>query len=60
MQNLLSTVTEEDLDLSVITRVAKFNDEFIAPISRNTKTYIVKRDENTVCVHHTMLCVLVY
>ena len=49
----LSTVTEEDLDLSVIARVGKFNDEFIAPVSRNTQTYIVKIDENTVCVDRT-------
>ena len=41
-------MVEEEVDLSVISRVGKFNPDFMAPISRTTRTFIEQKDENTV------------
>lgn len=45
---MLKNIITEDVDLSWVLRLEKFNEEFIPPIARITNTFIEKLDENTV------------
>lgn len=54
IKKLLSTLSEEEIDISVLERAGKFNEEFIAPISRTTRTFIERKDEKTVRIITTL------
>ncbi|KAI5804334.1 mitochondrial inner-membrane-bound regulator-domain-containing protein, partial [Geopyxis carbonaria] len=47
IQSFLSDIIFEDLDLSAISRIDKFDESFIIPVSRTTNTFVEKLDENT-------------
>lgn len=48
IEAMLKNIITEDIDLSWVSRLQKFNEEFISPIARITNTFIEKLDENTV------------
>lgn len=48
IEAMLKNIITEDVDLSWVSRLQKFNEEFISPIARITNTFIEKLDENTV------------
>lgn len=48
IEAMLKNIITEDVDLSWVLRLEKFNGEFIPAIARITNTFIEKLDENTV------------
>lgn len=48
IENMLEKIITEDIDLSWVSRLEKFNDEFITPIARITNTFIERVDDNAV------------
>lgn len=48
IEAMLKNIITEDVDLSWVLRLEKFNEEFISPIARITNTFIEKLDGNIV------------
>lgn len=55
IEAMLKNIITEDVDLSWVLRLEKFNEEFISPIARITNTFIEKLDGNIVS-NFLLLC----